>query len=406
MHQLDSDRVTSARTPAPSARACARSLFFALFLAAPAAAQQPRVVVSTTDDVTAGVPFTIGDGELVAAAGGAAVQPYFMEGHFQATCGFAPTDIDAFTRRPGSTPGSAGSIAFSLLSNEGGFLDGDIVVLATGGGAALLISELDLANALGAPGANFDVDALTYDDQGRVLFSLQADQAGTALGTILDGDILRLEVGFSAVTLVLSEADVQTRFTAATGLNDAILDVQAIEWANGNLWAAVQSPTSQDGSVIQLSGTPAIIVDESAMGVGGAEIDALGEMRPGDEIPCFRMSLVDALPGDRIHVEAHGPANGLLMVLMSGQTGYRSFTRFPGFGGWYLERNDPWFQAIAAAHAVTFVTLDGNGDFVTDFNLPPGMEAGPGFGGELGWSFQVLDVARFELSAPLRVRKL
>ena len=407
MQRIEMDPVSSARTAALSARGW-RSLSLVLFLALPAAAQGPRVVVSTTDDVPAGAgaPFAFGDGELVAAGGGQSVRPYFMEGQFQATCGFAPTDIDAFTRRPGSAPGSAGSIAFSLLSNEGGFLDGDILVLGSGGGAVLLVSEIDIDNALGTPGAAIDVDALSYDDQGRVLFSLQTDLAGTVLGQVLDGDILRLELGFSSVTLVMSEAEVQTRFTAATGLADAILDVQAIEWAGGDLWAAVQSPSSQDGSVIKLSGSPQIVVDEAGMGIGGAEIDALGEMRSGDEIPVFQMSLVDALPGDRIHVEAFGAPNSIQMVLMSGKTGYLDFSRFPGFGAWYLERTDPWLTAVLAAHAVPFVMLDASGHFATDWNLPTSTVFGAGFSSELGWSFQVLDVGRFELSSPLRIRKL
>ncbi len=406
MHRIVPEPVTSARRLARSA--CTGLVFLSSVaaLVCPASAQGPRVVVSTTDDIAVGVPFPVGDSELVAAAGGSEVKPFFMEGHFQGTCGFAPSDIDAFTHRPGSTPGSAGSLAFSLLSNEGGFLDGDILILAPGGGAAVLISELDLATALGAPAANIDVDALTYDDQGRILFSLQLDQDNTSLGLVLDGDILRLEVGFSSVTRTMDESEVQVRVTSATGMTDPILDVQALEWAGGQLWAAVQSPSTHDGAVIQLSGTPQVVVDETAMGLGGAEIDALGDMRVGDEIPSFRMSVVEALPGTSLHVQAHGPPNGVLMVLMAGNTGYRDFSRFPGFGGWYLDRFDPWFSAILSAHAVSFVQLDSSGHFETDWFLPAGTEFGTGIGGEPGWSFQVLEIGAFELSAPLRLRKL
>ena len=100
------------------------------------------------------------------------------------------SDIDAFAHRPGSTPGRADSNVFSLLSNEGGFLDGDIIALAFGGGATLLVSELDIATAMGAAGANIDVDALAYDDQGRILFSLS-----DPVGSVQDGDILRIWAG-------------------------------------------------------------------------------------------------------------------------------------------------------------------------------------------------------------------
>jgi hypothetical protein len=406
MQRTGTDSHTSACTPALSAGA-QRSLIVLLSLAAPALAHEPRVVVSTTDDVPAGagVPFAVDDGELVAAGGTAAPGPFFMEGHFQATCGFAPSDIDAFARLPGATSGSAGSLVFSLLSNEGGFLDGDVIGIGPGNGALLVVSEQEIANALGTPGAAIDVDALSYDDQGRLLFSLQTDLVGTVLGDVLDGDILRVDAG-SAVALVMGEDEVQARFTAATGLADAILDVQALEWAQGELWAAVQSPSSHDGAVIKLSGTPQIVVDEALMGLGGAEVDALGEVRPGEEIVAFQVSLVDALPGDLMHVEVYGQPFAVLMVLMAGNTGYVDFSRWAGFGGWYLDRFDPWLSGVLAAHRVPFVTLDSNGRFATDWSLPTSMVFGPGIAGELGWSFQVFDLTNSELSAPLRVRKL
>ena len=404
MHKID-PIFTSAWPRTLSVRSLS-SLSLVLF-SLPTVAQAPRVLVSTTDDVTPGVlPFAVTDTDLVAVGGGKPVLPDFMGGHFQATCGFTPTDIDAVTRFPGTRPGRLESLVFSLLSNEGGFLDGDILGLAPGGGTALLVSELDLANAMGAPGANIDVDALTYDDQGRLLFSLFSDQTGTSLGTILDGDILRLELAFAGVTRILSESDVQARVTQATGTVSAILDVQAIEWAGGSLWAAVQSPSNLDGAVIQLNGTPQVIIDEAGMGLGGSEIDALAEMRTGDEIPCFQMSLDQALPGDMVHIDVHGDPNSILMVLMAGNTGFRDFSRFPGFGAWYLDGFDPWLRAQVATARIPFVQLDSTGTFSRDWRIPARVVFGSGFAHELGWSFQIVDVSDFELSAPFRVLKL
>lgn len=371
-----------------------------------AAAQAQRVVVSTTDDVPTAAAFPVGDGDLVAVEAGQPVEPHFLGGHFLATTGFTPGDIDAFTRLTGPRAGSAESFVFSLLSNEGGFLDGDVLVLTPGSGAALLVSELDLAVALGMPGENIDVDALTYDDQGRILFSLTTDHVSSLLGSVADGDVLRLEAGFAGVTRTLSESDVQARFTLATGLADAILDVQALEWAGGELWCAVQSPSRHDGSVVRLEGTPAVVIDENALGLGGAEIDALGPLRTGDELPCFRIAQSEALPGDTIHVEAHGTPNSVLLVLMAGRSGYVDFSRFAGFGGWYLDRSDPWLRGLMATGHVPVAVLDGVGQFTIDWALPPGTEYGLGLGGEQGWSFQVLDVTRATLSAPFRVRRL
>jgi hypothetical protein len=365
------------------------------------------VVVSTTDDVApaVGLPFSVLDGDMVTVQASQPVAPFFAGGHFQATCGFVPGDIDAFTRLPGSRAGRAGSIVFSLLSNEGGFLDGDVLVLASGGGASLLVSELDIATALGASGVSIDVDALTFDGQGRILFSLTDNLSASVLGPLSDGDILRLEPG-PAVTLVFSEGDVQTRFTQATGMTDAILDTQALEWANGELWVAVQSPSRHDGSIIAIEGTPHIVTDENDLGLGGAELDALGDMRPGDEIPAFHLSAELAFPGDLLHVEVRGRPGAKLVVLMGGGFGYVSVARFPGFGGVYIDRLDPWLNALLVGRALPLIVLDGAGKFSRDFRLPAGTEFGTGLAAELGWTFQLMDFDTKEFSAPVRVQKL
>ncbi len=398
----ETNRVGSAAQLTSSVRRL-RSIVLLCSLSLPVAAQGARIVVSTTDDVpaTVGVPFGVTDGDLIVVEPGGPVTPYLAEGQFQGSSGFVPSDIDAFAHRPNSTPGRADSNVFSLLSNEGGFLDGDILALTHGGGMTLLVSELDIATALGSSGANIDVDALAYDDQGRLLFSL-AD----GLGTVLDGDILRLEPGLAGVTLVLSESDVQARFTQATGLNDAILDVQALEWAGGRLWAAVQAPSRHDGSVLALEGIPQVVRDEIDLGLGGAEIDALGELRPGDEIPVFHVSKQTALAGDLVHVEARGRPGAVAYVFMAGRSGFADMRRFDGFGGLYVDRLDPWLLALRASHALPIVVFDGAGRYATDFNLPTGTEFGVGLAGELGWSFQLFEFGPARLSAPFRVEKL
>jgi hypothetical protein len=399
---LETHRSWSAVSKASSVRGL-RSIVFLSSLSLAAAAQTSRVVVSTTDDVPAavGLPFSITDGELVVVESGAPVAPFLGEGHFRASCGFIPGDIDAYARRPGSTPGQADSNVFSLLSNEAGFLDGDILVVAQGGGSGLLVTELEIATALGSSAANIDVDALAYDSQGRILFSL-ADN----LGTILDGDILRLDASLSTATLILAESEVQARFTAATGLTDAILDVQALEWAGGELWAAVQSPSRHDGSVIALEGTPRVVHDENTFGLGGAEIDALGEVRTGDEIPVFHVSKTSALPGESIHIEARGRPGSLAFVFMAGTYGFTDLRRFAGFGGLYLDRADPWLAALRLTHAIPLVSFDGAGRYATDVSLPTATVFGPGFLGELGWSFQLIELAPLRVSAPFRTTKL
>ena len=402
----ESKRARSTSATALSVRALC-SLGFLVSLSLSAAAQS-RVVVSTTDDVSAaaGLPFSVVDGDLVTVQAGQPVAPFLAGGHFQATCGFIPSDIDAYAHLPGSRPGSAGGNVFSLLSNEGGFLDGDILIFANGGGVGLILSELDLATTLGVSGANIDVDALAYDDTGRILFSLTTDQPGTVVGDVLDGDILRLEPALSGVTRIRSEAEVQARFTQATGMTDAILDVQALEWSGGELWVAVQSPSRHDGSIIAIEGTPHVVFDENVMGLAGAEVDALGALRPGDEIPVFHVSSELALPGDLVHIETRGRPGAVMIVLMSGGTGFINFPRLPGFGGFYMSPVDPWLVALSSAHAFPYVTLDGAGRLSVDWRLPTSAVFGTGFAGELGWSFQLLDFSTKAISAPFRVQKL
>jgi hypothetical protein len=226
------------------------------------------------------------------------------------------------------------------------------------------------------------------------------------VGDVLDGDILRIEPSFTGVTRVLSEAEVQTRFTQATGLSDAILDVQALEWASGELWVAVQSPSRHDGSIIALQGTPRVVFDENDMGLAGAEVDALGPLRPGDEIPVFHMSSELALPGDLEHIETRGQPGSFLIVLLSGSAGFVNFGRLPGFGGFYMDPLDPWLNALSMTHAFPRIVLDGSGRFSADWHLPTSSVFGTGWAGELGWSFQLLDFTTHAISAPFRVQKL
>jgi hypothetical protein len=199
---------------------------------------------------------------------------------------------------------------------------------------------------------------------------------------------------------------VQASFTAATGLSDSILDVQALEWTGGRLWVAVQSPSRHDGSVVAVDGSPQVIFDENDLGLGGAEIDALGAQRTGDDIPVFHVSKSAALPGEAFHVEARGRAGANAYVFLAGRSGFQDFRRFRGFGGLYLDVFDPWLTALRMSNALPIIRFDGLGRYVVDCSLPTGSEFGVGMAGELGWSFQMLETGPMRLSAPFRVRKL
>jgi len=394
--------------PRPRRAPCARAVVVAagaLALAVPAAGQglPPRVHVSTTSVVQPVGSPTIDDASIVTAPGPGVPRPCFFEGHWQATIGFVPGDVDGFARRPGATPGSAASIAFSLLSNEGGFLDGDVLGLAPGGGVEVIVPESRIVAALGVPGANIDLDAIDFDSTDGLLFSLQSDLVGTTVGTVLDGDVLLLHQD-DRVTVELTEADVQACFTVATGSNAAIGDVQAIECYSGEIWVAVQAPSSYDGAVLSCGGVPRILLDEAAMGLGGAELDALSEVRPGDDVPVLTFSPQAASAGSVLRVEGYGRPSSILVGVMGGASGYQRSAR-PGFGAWYIDPNDPWLAAVLASPPV-YAVLDAQGRFGASWALPPVAVSGLGFGGELGWTFQALDLPNRELTAPVRVTEL
>ena len=410
------DRGAGRRPFAPSPRSSRVSLgrralplvplVLGFFIGEAAWAQGPnlRFHVSTTADTTVGTQPTLDDVTLIAAGAGLPPQAHFAPGHWQAVTGLVPGDLDGFGRRPGVTPGSAASYAFSIQSNEGGFLDGDVLGLAPLGGWEIIVSEDQILGGLGVPTANIDVDAVDFDGSGRLLFSLQANLPGTVLGDVEDGAVLRMESD-GTVTQVFSEPEVQTLFTMATGLTASIVDVQAIEFWGGELLVVTQGPSSHDGGVLSCASVPYVFTDEAAMGLGGAELDALSEARAGDDIPCFVMSADSAAAGDTLQVDVSGRANTLYLVLMSGGVGTYDFSRHPGFGAWYFDLMDPWLLSIIGSPGTPKVVLDSQGKFSASWVVPTAMVYGAGFAGEDGWSFQIMDVATRELSAPFRVTR-
>ncbi len=370
-----------------------------------ALAQVPgqRVFVSTSTDQAAsgGLP-AIDDADLVAAGGGTNPAPQFAIGQWLATAGFVPSDVDAFGRRPGTGPGRAGSFAFSILANENGFADGDVLGFGSGGGVVVLIPEDTLATALGVATTAIDIDALDFDGQGRLYFSLQSDLAGTTLGDLSDGDILRLEAG-GFVTMVLDEAQVQACFTTATGSSSSIADVQALDVVGNDIWVATQSPTAFDGAVLRCGAVIEIVIDEAGMGLGGAEIDALSVAQDGDELPVVLAQTPSAAAGSNLQLSFWGTPNSIQLVLPAGNAGYLPFAHVPGFGAWYLDRTDPWLNTIAG-NPLPFAPLNAQGRRDTVFTLPVGLH-GLDLAGNEGWSFQSLEFPSLKLSAPMRVAK-
>jgi hypothetical protein len=363
----------------------------------------PRVLVSTTSDLDPvnNLP-SISDAGLPMVGGMQVASAHFVDLHWQGVLGYVPTDVDAVARIPGAVPGSAESLAFSLLSNEGGVKDGDVIVLDGLGGMRPFVTEDTILAAIGRTDADIDLDGIAFDEGGLLLFSLQSDLDNTVLGSLADGDILRLELN-GGLTRVLSEAEVQTRFTLATGSTGSIGDVNGIEWVGGEPWVTTQGPSSWDGAVVAVGVSPIVLLDETLVGLGGAELDALSYARPGDEIPSFSTNVIGGSAGDSLLVDFFGSPNAGQLVLFSGAASTYSTPTAGGFGSLYLDPSDMWFQSTLSNLGANFVALDATGYKRLTYTLPISAVWALGFAGEEGWSFQTLDITSLELSAPGRI---
>ncbi len=407
MHELrtpdfpgSSARSSRVITDRISLRAAATGVAAALAVL-PAAAQSPPLVVSTSADLSATAGHdAIDDAGLVRVEKGGVPSHYFSEGHWQGAAGRVPGDVDGIAVRPSFHPADHRALAFTMQSDEGGFEDGDVLTIAQGGGFEVVHAETDLAAALAFNGSGFDLDAIAYDDQGRLLFSLQANLAATVLGPIEDGDVLRLEAD-GTVSRVFFEADVQSAYSAATGLVSSVGDVLALEFQAGEVWVGIQSPSSADGGVLVLGAVPRIEYDEDDLGLDGAELDGLFVLNPLADVGRLHFSEHSSSPGSTVVAEfARGGANHPLLVFLAGNAGFVSTEAIAtGFGGVFLDVNDPWLSMLPTQ----VIRLDANGFYTQILGLPVNNFGGVGFEGEPGWTFVTIDVWTLEVSAPYRI---
>lgn len=373
----------------------------------PASAMQgspDRWLVSTTNNLTVGGLMDTDDACLTQVGPGALPHTYFGRGNWYALLGFEPGDIDAVGLQPvGAGDDWRGALAFSLLSNEEGFLDGDILGIGPGGGVVKLVPEEALAALLGVPGTSIDVDALDYDSGGRLLFSLQGFLSGTVLGDVNNGDILRLEPD-GTLSRPFTEADVQAALDATGSGSGTVGDVHGLTVFGLDVFVAVQSPSSVDGTVLRLGNSPVIMAPEGSLGLGGDELDALTALDGAWDVGAIGLGSDVSTPGAAVHAEGHGfSANAPVLLLMAGLPGYDASFGLSGFGDLFIDLNDPWLLASSAAAGFSIVATDATGSFTLDFQLPPGEWGGTWNGGQ-GWSFQALDLVNLSLAAPFRVQ--
>ena len=173
---------------------------------------------------------------------------------------------------------------FSLLSNEAGFLDGDVL---RGGseGFEVFLAEQDFIAACGLVDGNADIDAFHIDPDGRVFFSFAENEASSFLGgdtplVIADGAILLWMPFVGSADILFRESEVDSFVGTALGSAVSVGDVKGLsrDPIGQDLLFTVQSPTEHDASVFSTSNGGMVVpgLDEDSWAFSSStEFDAL-----------------------------------------------------------------------------------------------------------------------------------
>ncbi|QDU85120.1 hypothetical protein Pla163_22460 [Planctomycetes bacterium Pla163] len=380
-------------------------------LTAPAFAQgsTERFLVSTTNDVgalDAALP-VLTDTDLMAVGAGARPAPWFTVGHWFALADFAPRDVDGAALR--GSVAAAGDLYMSFLSDDGGFLDGDLVRLDADGVFRVAVAEDQIALALGDAALDIDVDAFAFDGAvpgapglfggGRLVFSLAADVDTAVLGPVQNGDVLALDES-GVLTRLFAEDDVSDALALATGSSASIGDVHGLEVVSGEVWVAVQSPSEFDGAVLALGALARIVADEADLALGGEELDALIHLGPEQPLSLWLEGAVGGSNGRG--VVQNGTPGGPALLVGAGAAGWFPTPELSGFGGLAVDMNDPLLTALLAGPSLPIYWLDSEGSLALPANVSS-VGAGTGPGGGLGLTLQAVDLLSGRVSAPFRI---
>lgn len=343
-----------------------------LLAAAPARADGPDLVLSLTSAGT--LPgATVDDEELfLAPSGGGArllVPERTLAMFFDAAAAgahAAPGDIDALDL-VATAPGSPwiGGVYFSTVSDEGGFLDGDVLRFDPATGTVTVaFSEALLVAATGVADGNLDVDAVSVADDGELLFSLNEDETiGGA--TVPDECVFRLPPGAASAVVLFDAAALEAAVATALGGPVTIGDVKGIDRHGDALLFTVQSPSDHDATVFTTANGGAVFDGRSEASLGfldAVEADALAVL-PGAAFPTLDLAVGVLAEGQPVSATLRGLApSGPFLMLLSGTADLGGSHPTPGFGQLHLGLNDPFFLAAAANAPALLGVADGQGD--------------------------------------------
>lgn len=351
--------------------------FGSLFLTPVAVASTGSFVMSLSDNATLAAG-PLDDEELVLVAPGAPPRKFLSDATLSLYFGDRngdgtydePNDVDALAILP-TAPGAPaiGSVVFSLLTDQGGIKDGDVVRFDPADpidGLEVLFAESFFVTALSANDGNVDVDAIAFGPDGSLWFSLAEDETvGPNSVVMQDETIFAIAPGASTAVVAYGAAQIEAIAKTALGTTTAIADVLALEFDGADLLFTVQSPTAHDATILSTrnGGTIHLGAAESTLGFGAdVECDALALA------PSAVFASLDAEPnvspvGGNVAVVVEGltPNQPAVLVLSGTLAKNGAGWPAPGFGALVASPFDPIFLA-AAGYAPALVGIsDGQG---------------------------------------------
>jgi len=283
-------------------------------------------------------------------------------------------DVDALVVLPGEAP-VLERVLLSLVSDEHGFEDGDVLGVGDSGFFELVVLEDTFVQAVGAIDGDVDVDALHLDADGAWLFSLADDEdssllSGDQLGRVLDGAVLRLAADATEAEILHTETQVGSLASAAVGASAVITDTKGLarDPASGALLLTTQNPSSLDGAVFTDAGTILPGHDEPDFGFQtGGELDALAVVGAG--WPGLSASPDDPAPGGSVLLVLAGGAPATAYALLMAFDVGAPVLATAGWGGLVLTPDAAFETGLSALAALTVVT-DAQGRVTTFLPVP------------------------------------
>ncbi len=386
----------------------------ASFLLAPALASAqapPRLVLSLSGPGTLGTQ-TIQDNDLVFKQQGQPTRPFLLGQALAYWFGDRnadskmdePNDIDGLEFTP-VAPGRpfAEGVWFSMLSDQGGFKDGDILrfdPLAVPGGIKVEFAEAALVQAMGANDGNIDIDAIAVDATGALYFSTAEDEScGPSATVVEDGAVWILQKNGTTAGVLFSALAMEQFAQHALGSVVAVNDVTGLDLYGSDLLFTVQSPTAEDATVFSVSGGGTIFTGfrEPDWGFGnGVEADAIASFE-AVSFPSLDVGPTPVLSGATVNAALAGLTPNAPYALLVATATAPGGAAFPvhGFGALALDPGNALFQVCVQNLSLLVGVADaaGAGSFIDHAPGPAAVA--------IDLAVQALDLGSGKVSNPV-----